>query len=115
MNPDQDLQRRVAELTRGLQATEQALSDERFAGRNDAIIAVPARAFAASWPAGAEYETKGPLRDLLVAHRATTPSPTPATHVVVAVDDLKKVRRLAKEGLAGSAVAVLDRLIGGKP
>jgi hypothetical protein len=92
MNPDQDLQRRVAELTRGLQATEQALLDERAAGRNAFVMAAPAHEVARAWERGGDLTPE--MAVLVAAHRATTPSPTPPTHVVVAVDELDRLRAI---------------------
>jgi hypothetical protein len=83
VNPDQ--------LTRGLQATEQALLDERAAHRNDAIVATAARALCRAVLA---YDLDAVERGqdaLMAACQATTPSPNPM-YVVAKADDLERLQ-----------------------
>jgi hypothetical protein len=84
-----------------VQATEQALSDERFAGVNAQVVAAAARAYV---EAQVEYMNEGrgyvldvvAWRALLGSCNATTPSPT-RTHTVVAVAELEALREIADE------------------
>jgi hypothetical protein len=82
----------------GAQANEQALSDERIAGRNAHVVAAAAHAYCAAVEDPAlQLEARFLHSKMLVAHRATTPSAVPASHVVVAVDELERLRAIADE------------------
>lgn len=82
-------------MINGLQATEQALLDERAAGRHAFVMAAAAHAYCAEVQRPMESRS-GLLerelhRNLLAAHDATTPSPH-QTHVVVAVEELERLK-----------------------
>lgn len=79
------------QLARGLHATEQALSDERIAVRNAFVVAAAAHGYCAAFEHDAVHSLI--LHEVLMeAHRATTPSAIPPTHVVVAVAELERLR-----------------------
>jgi hypothetical protein len=90
-------EQRLAQAHRDLHADEQALLDERAAGRNAFVMAAAAHAYCAvaAGDKRGKIDTHERARThdaLLAAHRATTPSQTPPTHVIVAMDELERLR-----------------------
>lgn len=107
----------TARLRRNLQATHQALLDTQaelgqVRPPSDAMHGYCSAVEKMEGPEGRYADVVRAREAMFAVHRATTPSPTLATHVVVAVDDLKRIRDLARDGLASSAMAVLDRILG---
>lgn len=90
LTPEQMLQRGQARQ-RSLAATAQALDEERKRIERLEPVAVAGHAVAAAYLNPDEYAgtMMKRFRDLLDAHQATTPSPAPVRHVVVALDQLQ--------------------------
>ena len=82
-----------------VQACEQALSDERVAGRNAHVVAAAAHAYCEEHEKlntegiGGITRVNSTHDALLAACDATTPSPT-RTHTVVAVSELERLRKV---------------------
>lgn len=83
----------VAQLRRALQATEQALSDERIGAQNAEVMAYAAHEFCTKvldLKQGGHAVMQA--RDALyAAHDATTPSPM-QTHVVIEIAELNRLK-----------------------
>lgn len=70
-------------------------------------VAAAAHAYCAAWLAGdVKMDTHAAL---FAAHRATTPSQSPPTHVVVAVDELDALRAIA-DAAGDHVLATLDNV-----
>lgn len=120
------LTRQLADARRGLQATEQALLDERAAGRNAFVMAAAAHAYcAARERMHVGSEASDLHKALLATHQVTTPSGMPPTHVVIGVEELASLRAIADAAAAlmndqqclgdGDLRVALDNYPGGTP
>jgi hypothetical protein len=95
------LQNERAEALRAAHANLQALLDARAELSRTGPVAAAAHAYCAAWqqmmdsPGRTLIHCREEHGALLAAHRATTPSPTPPTHVIVAVGELEALRAIA--------------------
>jgi hypothetical protein len=85
------LQARLAEAHRAAHANAQRVLELEAELSRTAPVAAAAHAYCADPSELSRYQA------LLAAHRATTPSPTPPTHTVVAVAELERLRAAAGE------------------
>ena len=88
------LRRQLADARRAEQITAQLLDEARAELSRTRPMADAGHAYCAAWYVPGEESTGDPETDaLFAAHMATTPSPGPATHVVVEVKELERLRR----------------------